>query len=411
MARHYAVAVPQNPHLARVAADVRTGPLGLQPEVETSWFGLQRCGRLELASTDRLVALCTDRSGPSLRLVDPDSMRPTATQDLPDSSSSCAGEAFYLDDADRAVVATTDRRVLAVRTASADGAPELEIDTTWDLKPYVPYGDCLVGIAPDWSGRIWWASRQGLVGTIAPDSGQVRVVDLGEEVRHGLAADESGGVYVVTDAALHRLVADPDGTPLPAWRTAYDGTSGSAPVLLEGGVVAITDSADSRMGVLFVARDGGQVICRQPVFEKGEGATDSTLAVVGSGVVVTNNHGYSSPRSALLGFTSGHGLARVDLVDGACVERWSSETVSSSSGVTASRPDGLLYAWTKRPSLVGVSAWYLTAVDAETGRSMWAVRTGTGLLAGSDGSQITLGAEGTAWIGTLAGLVRVHDRE
>ena len=107
-----------------------------------------------------------------------------------------------------------------------------------------------------------------------------------------------------------------------------DGESGSAPVLLDGGV-AIADSADSRTGVLFVARDGSRVICRQPVFAKGEGATDSPLAVVGSGVVVTNNNGYSSPRSTLLGFTSGHGIARVDLVDGACVERWSSDAVSS----------------------------------------------------------------------------------
>lgn len=417
-ARHYAVAVTQNPHRAAVS-DVRTGPLGLQPEVETSWFGLQRCGRLELTTTDRLLALCTDRSGPSLRLVDPDSMRPTATRDLPAASGSCVGDVGYLDDADRAVVATTDRRVLAVRTGPGDGEAELATDTTWDLRPYVPYGDCLAALTPDWAGRIWWASRQGLVGTITPQntpegtpgSGQVRVVDLGEEVRHGLAADESGGVYVVTDSALHRLVAGPDGTPQPAWRTAYDGTSGSAPALVDGGVVAITDSADSRMGVLFVARDDGRVICRQPVFEQGGGATDSQLAVVGSGVVVANNHDYSSPRSTLLGFTSGHGLARVDLVDGSCVERWSSDAISTSSGVAPSRPDGLLYAWSKRPSLVGVSEWYLAAVDAETGRSMWSVRTGTGLLAGSDGSQITLGPEGTAWIGTLAGLVRVNDRE
>lgn len=76
-----------------------------------------------------------------------------------------------------------------------------------------------------------------------------------------------------------------------------------------------------------------------------------------------------------------------------------------------SRPDGLLYARTKRPSLLGVSAWYLTAVDAETGRSMWGVRTGTGMLAGSNGSQVTLGPDGTAWLGTMAGLVRVTDRD
>lgn len=410
MARHLAVSVPQNPHVAAFTVEARTGPLGLQPEVETSWFGLQRCGQLELTSTDRLVALCTDRSGPSLRLVDPDSIRPTATQDLPDSTDTCAGDAAYVDDADRVVVATADRRVRTFRTGSAAGKAELSADASWDLKPYVPFGDCLVGLVPDWSGRIWWASAQGLVGTLAPDSGQVRVVDLDEEIRHGLAVDDGGGVYVVTDTALHRLVPGPDGTPQPTWRTAYDGTSGSAPVVLDGGVVAITDSADSRMGVLFVQRDSGQVICRQPVFDAGDGATASPLAPLGTGVAVTNNHGYSSPRSTLLGFTPSHGIARVDLVDGECVERWTSDVVSPGSGVTASRGDGLLYAWTKRPSPLGVSAWYLTVLDATTGRLVFSVRTGTGLLAGSDGSQITLGPGGTAWLGTMAGLVRVRDR-
>lgn len=402
-------AVVPHPHLAPTAS-TRPGPLGLQPEVDTSWLGLQRCGHLELTSADRLVALCVDRSGPSLRLVDPASMRPTGTQDLPDTSHGCAGDAFYLDSTDRAVVATTDRRVLAVRTASAAGRAGLATEATWDLRPFVPFGDCLVALAPDWAGRIWWVSRAGLVGTLAADSGEVRVIDLGEEVGHGLAADE-GGVYVVTDEALHRLAAGPDGTPQRAWRTAYDGTSGSAPVLLDGGVVAITDGAEGRMGVLFVAREGGAVICRQPVFEKGEGSTSSDLAPLGGGVVVTNNHDYASPRSTLFGVTSSPGIARVDLVDGACTERWSSDAVSPASGVTASWPQGLVYAWTKRPSLLGVSAWYLTALDVESGRSMWSVRTGTGMLSGSDHSRIAIGADTSAWIGTLAGLVRVRDRD
>ena len=230
--------------------------------------------------------------------------------------------------------------------------------STTDLKPYVPFGDCLVGLAPDWTGTIWWASRKGLVGTIAADTGQVRVTDLGEDVGRQLATDESGA-YVVTDAALHRLVAGADGTPQAVWRSEYDGSSGSAPVLLDGGVVAITDRADSRLGVLFVARDDGRHLCRQSVFEEGNGATVSPLAPLGRGVVVTNNDGYSSPRSTLLGFTSSPGVARVDLVDDGCVVRWTSDAVSPSSGVTVSRPSGLAYAWTKRPSLTGVSAWHL----------------------------------------------------
>jgi hypothetical protein len=405
-----AAEVPQNPHRAAGAAVSRPGPLGLQPEVDTSWLGLQRCGELAPTSTGVLVARCTDRSGASLRLVDPDTMRPAATRELgetPDDPA-CAADAFYVDDADRAVVAGA-RSVATYRTRSVGDEPALAPDGSWDLKPWIPFGDCVVAIAPDWSGLVWWASRQGLVGTIEPGSARVAVADLDEPVRRGLAVDE-GGAYVVTDEALHRLVAGAEGAPQAQWRTEYAGSSGSAPVLLDGGVVAVTDTVESRLGVVFLARDTGAVQCRQSVFEEGDGATDSTLAPLGRGVVVTNNHGYSSPRSTLLGFTSDPGIARVDLVDGDCVVEWASEAVSPSSGATASWPSGLVYAWTKRPSLTGVSAWYLTALDAESGRNMWSVRTGTGLLAGSDGSRITIGPDGSAWLGTMAGLVRVRDR-
>jgi hypothetical protein len=103
-------------------------------------------------------------------------------------------------------------------------------------------------------------------------------------------------------------------------------------------------------------------------------------------------------------------VGSVDLADGGCEVRWTSDAVSPSSGAAASWPQGLVYAWTKRPSRSGVSAWYLTALDAESGRSMWSVRTGTGLLAGSDRSEIAIGPDGSAWIGTMAGLVRVRDR-
>lgn len=399
--------LPQNPHLA-VAGSSRAGPLGLQPEVETAWFGLQQCARLEPTSAGLLLARCTDRSGPSLRLVDPGTMRPVAGRELPEDAA-CDADPSYLDASDRVVVATRDRQVLVVGTRSAEDEPDLSTVSTTDLKPYVPFGDCLVALAPDWTGMMWWASRAGLVGTIAADTGQVRVIDLDEDVGRQLATDESGA-YVVTDVALHRLVAGADGTPQTVWRSEYDGSSGAPPVLLDGGVVAITDRAESRLGVLFVARDDGRHLCRQSVFEEDDGATDSPLAPLGRGVVVANNDGYSSPRSTLLGFTSSPGVARVDLVDDGCVVRWTSDAVSPSSAVTVSRPNGLAYAWTKRPSLTGVSAWHLTAIDLQSGRSMWGVRTGTGMLAGSHHSEVALGPDGTAWLGTLSGLVRVQDR-
>ena len=402
--------VPPNPHASAGEPADRPGPLGHQPVVDTAWFGLQRCGRVDQTSIGLLVAVCATGRGRSLRVVEPESLRPAVSRDLADltEDSPCAGDAFYLDEADRAVVATGDRRVLAMRT-SHEGGPDLATEDTWDLKPYVPYGDCLVSVAPDWTGRVWWASHAGLVGTIDPATGQVGVVDLGEVVRHDVAVDPAAA-YVVTDEAVHRLVVAGDGVPQPTWRSEYDGVSGSAPVLADRGTVAITDEVDDRLGVRFLAREDGRTVCRQSVFEKGEGKTRSTLADLGAGVVVANDGGYASSRHALLGFTAGAGVARVDLADDGCTVTWSNDAVSPASGAVVSRPNGLLYAWTKHPSMTGVSAWYLTAIDADSGRRRWEVRTGTGLLAASDGSTLTLGRDGAAYLGTRVGLVRVRDR-
>ena len=67
---------------------------------------------------------------------------------------------------------------------------------------------------------------------------------------------------------------------------------------------------------------------------------------------------------------------------------------------------GLVYAYTKRPTWWGVSAWYLTGIDVRTGRAMFAVRTGTGLLLNDDRAALALAPDGTAYVATLGGMVR-----
>ena len=57
-----------------------------------------------------------------------------------------------------------------------------------------------------------------------------------------------------------------------------------------------------------------------------------------------------------------------------------------------------------------MSAWYLTAIDARTGKTAWSVRTGTGSLFNNHYAAVTLGPDGSAYVATLGGMVRVRDR-
>ncbi|WP_181309813.1 hypothetical protein [Nocardioides campestrisoli] len=431
---------PAHPWLARMGSDavnndawssgaqLGPGPLGDRPQTDSAWYGLEKCGRMAFDSAGRIVALCHDHRGAVLRVIDPDSLRPLSSKRLPDRRETeaspwqdlCHGSQFYLDNGDRAVVTTTERRIQAVGTADAEGRPDLTIEESWSLESLVPESDCLVTVKPDWSGRIWWASRDGRVGLVDPVSGAVHGLELGEKVTNSIAVDENGGVFVVSDTALYRFTADASGAPGITWRTEYDRGverkdgqlvqgSGTSPTLVDQGLVAIADNAEPRLHVVFLDRSSGAEVCRSAVFDGGESATETSLTSVGSGVVVENNHGYSTPTSTLLGFSSSPGLARVDHVDGECQVAWTNDEVVPSAVPTVSWQTGLIYAWTKRPSLWGVSGWYLTAIDAHTGQTAFSVRGGTGPLFNNHYAAVTLGPEGAAYVGTIGGLVKVRD--
>lgn len=440
--------VPQNPFLAlnglssmhhdawATDATVHPGPLGESPRVDTAWFGLEECATLAFDTHGRLVALCGDLKGPRMHVLDPDSMRPLVSKRLPDRpdvegkqpwENLCAGAYFYLDAEDRAVVATTDRRVLVVATSDADGDPDLTTDASYDLSDQLPADDCLIAVLPDWQGRIWFVTQDGRTGFVAPGTGEVSVLELGEEVANSFATDTDGAVYVVTVEALYRLEVSPAGEPRVRWRTAYDRGSrlkpgqvsqgsGTTPTVLPGGVVAITDNAGPRMHVQFYGTRRGRLLCQEPVFGDDASATDNSLVSVGTGVVVENNAGYSGPWRTLLGRATPGGFARVDLVpDGeggrTCETVWTSEVSAPTSVAKLSLATGLLYAYEKRSSRWGAAAWYLVAIDARTGRTAYRVRTGLGALFNNHYSAVTLAPDGSAYVATLAGMVRVRDRQ
>lgn len=445
VARPIRVQVPQHPSLAPNGSSAMhddawssdsyswAGPLGESPNVDTAWYGVEECATLAFDSRDRLIALCGDLHGPVLHVIDADSMRPVATKELPGRpdgqgrmpwATGCAGAAFYLDDADQAVLATTDRRVLVIGTSDAEGEPDLTSRASFDLSARIPADDCLVALMPDWRGNIWFETQQGRVGTVDPHTGRATVLDLGEEITSSFSVDAEGGVYVVTNQALYRLGISggvSGGKPTVAWRSTYDRGSeqksgqlsqgsGTTPTLLPGGLVAIADNADPKLHVQFYRRSTGDLVCESAVFDSDKSATQSSLVSVGTGVIVENNHGYGGPLSTMFGRTTDAGLARVDLTDGTCSVVWTADLAAPSAVPKVSLATGLLYALTKEHSWWGANAWYFTGIDARTGRRVFSVRTGVGTLLNSHHGAVTIAKDGSAYLATLGGLVRIRDR-
>lgn len=400
------------------------GPLGKDPEVTSAWYGIEECATIAFDEDGRLVALCGDRTGPVMHVLDPQTMRPLETLRLPDREKSdkkpwedlCGGAYFFLDAQGRAVVATTDRQVWTV------DAQDLSVVDKTDLGDVVPDDDCLVALMSDWDGNTWYVTQDGRVG-VAGGTGDPTPLDLDGEIANSIAADDSG-VYLVTTDALVKVALDRHRQPAVVWQTAYDnGTgkkpgqlsagSGTTPTVLPSGLVAITDNADPRMHVQFYDTTDGRLVCEAAVFDKGESASDNSLVAVGdSSVVVENNYGYKAPWTTLLGRATPGGLARVDAdpLSGRCTVGWRSDEVAPTSVAKVSLATGLVYAYTTKPSWWGVTAWYLTAIDARTGRTAFSVRTGTGTLFNNHYSAVTLGPDGSAYVATLAGMVRVRDR-
>ena len=432
--------VPQNPFMApngrnnmhddAYATDSYTGPgpLGRRPSVTTRSYGVEECATQAFDARGRIVALCGNLRGPVLRLINPNTLAILATHQLPPRqvrpgvsplSDLCGGTYFYLDNHDRAVVATTDRHIVVV----AETPTGFAVQRSFDVSSAIPSTDCLIALMPDWSGRIWFESGNGVVGTVDPVTRAVHSIQLaGEIIDNSFAVDETGGVFIVSDHAMYRFDAAPDGTPTVTWRQPYDRGSvqkpgqlaqgsGTTPTLVGSDLVAITDNADPRMNVVVYERgkdSGGQLVCSAPVFAAGASDTENSLVAVGNSLFAENNYGYKDPSSTTGGRTTSPGIARVDVADGACTLAWTSQVAAPTSVPKASLATGLLYVYSK-PKTAAVDAWYLTAIDMRTGRTAFSKLTGTGPAFNNHYAAIYLGPDGSAYIATLAGMIRVKD--
>lgn len=128
--------------------------------------------------------------------------------------------------------------------------------------------DAIVGLNLLWDGNLAFATRKGVVGVVSPTTQVVKGLVLGdgsEEVSNSIAADENGGIYVVSSKAMYRVQSTGGNVSLNpstgAWRAIYNtgsatsGTgsgrlgagSGSTPTVMGTNgqrFVVITDGAD-----------------------------------------------------------------------------------------------------------------------------------------------------------------------
>ena len=405
------------------------GPLGQDIGTSSAFFG-RECASITFDSKGRLVTICVGADHPVLALLNPQTLEPLATMDLPPRNASpnpfqdfSGGGYFYLDNHDRAVIPTAStRQILVVAETRVAGEPAFEVKHAYDVSSAVGPNDSMISVLPDWHGRLWFATKKGIVGTVARRGGKVRAKDMGEPIGNSFAVDENGGVYIVTDAALYRFGTRRGGKPKVIWRRTYPNIgvvkpgqtqkgSGTTPTLMGHDYVAITDNADPMHVVVYRrARhvNGKRVLCREPVFDMGSSSTDQSLVGANRNLIAENNYGYTGPSATEDGKSTAPGLTRVS-IRGGCHTVWESDERAPSVVPKLSLRNGLVYTYTKPPRDDGEDNWYFTALDYQTGETVYQRFSGEGLGYNNNYAPVTLARTGTAYVGVLGGITRFED--
>ena len=420
------------------------GPYGLELQIRStaqSRFVGGQCPSVTFDRQGYIVSYCSGLAETALKLFDPQTLAELASYRLPQRGvnrtlnvrkivkDSSGGAYFYLDHQDRAVLGLPDNTIKVIAHRHDDQGAAFALEREYDLSPVLGREEARISaVLSDWAGRYWFVTRLGVIGTVDRESGRIAHIELpGEEIQNSFAVDREA-VYVVSDQALYALTANPSsGKPEIVWRQPYDrGTrvkpgmfnrgSGTTPTLLGYRYIAIADNADPQMNVLIYRRGrtaaGDRLVCKQPVFAPGRSATENSLVGYRNSVIVENNYGYDLFTTTILGRTSEAGLARIDLDEagGGCRVVWQSSEIAQTVVPKLSLGNGLVYAYTKRPRApLFTDAFYLTAIDFATGETVYRYLTGTGLRYDNHFSPVTIGPDGTAYVGTVNGLMAIRD--
>lgn len=312
--------------------------------------------------------------------------------------------------------------------------------------------DQLVGLTMTYDGMMAFVTNYGLVGLVDRSFQNARYLllsDGNEYVYNSIAADEDGGIYVVTHKAMYRVqwtgekltTQESEG----GWRAPY-GTgkpsslemmtmagSGSTPTLMGTGdqdkFVVITDG-EGLMNIVLFWRDkvpddwiqlpgtADRRIAAQVPITFGDPArkksfSDQSVLVRGYGVFVVNNEmqKYESNRTlnTMLGGEAEYapyGCEKFewDPKDRVLRSMWVNNEVSFPNAIpTMSEETGLIYEIGQRNG-----TWTLEAVDWDSGESAFYYEIGDRARHNSGFAAIQVGPDGDLYYGTFFGMIRIH---
>ncbi|MDO5751042.1 MAG: 6-pyruvoyl tetrahydrobiopterin synthase [Rothia sp. (in: high G+C Gram-positive bacteria)] len=401
-----------------------------------------------LAGRDGLIqVLCTQVFAhgefitPKISILDPNTGRELGHLDIP-KGALLGGVYAYLDSRDRMVLVDGSNSLIYV-AHSSDGK-RLWVDERFDLSDFLTHNgstDRVVGLVPDWQGRIWLATAGGQVAVVDRERGSIRSLRLnkvqtaGEKVDNSISACPQG-VSIITSHAIYMLSASAAGTPQLRWFRAYDRGSARKPGKLAWGsgasptffgpngddYVMLTDNSDVQENVIVYRTADGARVGSAGLFTPGASGTENSMIGVGSMMIGASTYGYPYPkypdgagRSVPASALFAPGMERWDVTPSGLKQIWKRAEVYSSAVPRLSTTDGLIYTCERRRGPAGLADGayvHAVALDAHTGRTVHEQKLPHHVnlvLGGGDTLQMvgTIDRNGTWWQGTISGVYRI----
>lgn len=375
---------------------------------------------------------------PKLAIIEPASGAQLGAMEIP-TGALLGGVYAYLD-ADSNLVMVDGTNALTWISHSQDGmkvwvSRRIDLTDAMKLEPK----DHVVGIVPDWHGRIWVASERGVVGLIDPKRNVVRLTKLQqysptERIDNSISACPQG-VSIITSYGIYMLGADASTSkPRIIWSHSYDRGTKQKPGQLSHGsgatatffgpngsdYVMLSDNADRQEKLIVYRSADGSAVGEGPLFTPGASGTENSMIGVQNSIVGACTFGYPYAQypdtKPAYRAQVAPGMERWDVNDDASgiTLKWRNNGIYSAAVPRLSTADTLIYTCERPRGPAGVLTGpvvYACAIDMDSGRVVHRQRLPrlANLLAGGDPSQMVgvIDKHGVWWQGTIGGIYRI----